>query len=216
MARRRPTQKQILVDKVYVVTLIWQCEAFITALHRARGESDKARRNADVTSESHFAHNQQAISDFQSALTFAGNISKIIWPIKKALRKHEVAAGLKRGRRIRKILGIKARDSVLFRSPESRNNFEHFDVRLDAWSQTTTGTSIGLHALASEKALAHISRGNRFTRYDPDADTFRILDDKIDLKRLEASVKRIWMRASSVYRSILRYETRRRSQGETA
>jgi hypothetical protein len=203
---------QILRDKAYVIFLIWQCEACLVALHRARGEAEAIRRHADVTRRPHFAVHQQAFADFQSALTFAGNISKLIWPVAKRLRRDEIKAALSRGRRIRLLLGIKQRDRVLFNSPAIRNNFEHLDNRVDVWAEGTTGGSIALHAVAGEKRLKGIPTKDRFTRYDPDADVFSMLGDKINLKRLEASVKRVWSASALVYRQILDYEALLESQ----
>jgi hypothetical protein len=157
---------QALKDKAYLVFLIWQCEAFFVALHRARGEATAARRSADVTRRPHFVAHQQALADFQSALSFAGNISKFIWPVKSRLRSHEVKRASTRGRRVRKILGIKQRDRVLLNSPLIRNDFEHLDTRVDAWAELTIGGPIALHVVADEKHLDKILESDRFTRYD--------------------------------------------------
>lgn len=209
---------QILRDKAYVVFLIWQCEGFFVALHRARGEATSARRKSDVLRKAHFVAQQQAFSDFQSALAFAGNIAKFIWPIRDRLRKREVTTAFSRGRRIRKLLQIKRRDEVLFKSPIIRNDFEHLDTRVDIWAEQTKGDPIALHALVPERFLSKIRESDRFTRYDPDTEILSMRNDKatltnrISFKRLEVSVKRVFVRSALVYRDILDYEARLESQ----
>jgi hypothetical protein len=145
-------------------------------------------------------------------LAFAANVAKFIWPSQKALRPNEIAPAMKRGRRIRNLLGIKKQDRTILQSPVVRHHFEHLDLRVDRWAKGTTGASIAVHALAGEKSLEAISERDRFTRYDPSRDVLSVLDDKINLTRLEASVKAVWSRSSWVYRHIVRDEARLESQ----
>jgi hypothetical protein len=145
---------------------------------------------------------QQAFSEFQSALTFAANVSKMLWP--RFLRAPEKAAALKRAKRLRFILGIKRRDRILYAVPTIRNNFEHLDTRLDAWANRTVDGAIGIHALASDSVL-QADKGDRFTRYNPGRDAFLMLEDKIDLTKLEASITRVWRSAAQQFRGIREY-----------
>jgi len=152
---------------------------------------------------------QQAHSDFQSALTFAGNVSKMLWP--RMLRTTEVRPAKARARRLRYILGITERDKVLLNAPVVRNNFEHLDTRMDAWATRTTGT-IAIHTLIAESALRHIPVRDRFTRYDPTKDTFYMFGDRISVAKLEQSIKRVWSRAAGQYHGTQRYLERIRSR----
>ena len=182
--------------------LLWQCEACLTALQSGRAESTAARRRYDVRGTAVFVDHQQAFSEFQSALTFAANVSKMLWP--RFLRPSEVAPARKRAKRLRYILGIQRRDPVLYDVPTIRNNFEHLDTRLDAWAARTALGAIGIHALASERIL-QADKGDRFTRYNPDLDKFLMLDDKISLANLETSITRVWNAAAAQFHGIRRY-----------
>ena len=204
MARRilkPPTERQAIVDRAYLLFIVSQCEACLVAISRARGESDAARRRADVFPPT-WTNSSQAHSDFQSALTFAGNVSKMLWP--RMLRAVEVKAAKARARRLRFILGITERDKVLLNAPVVRNNFEHLDTRMDGWATRTTGT-IAVHTLIDESALRHIPVRDRFTRYEPDKDTFHMFGKRISVAKLERSIMRVWQRAVAQYHGTQRY-----------
>lgn len=199
---RRPDARQARIDRAYLVMLLWQCEGCLTALQRGRAESTAARRRYDIRGTAVFVDHQQAFSEFQAALTFAANVSKMLWP--RFLRTDERAAAMKRARRLRYILGIKRRDQVLYTVPTIRNNFEHLDTRLDEWAARTALGALGIHALASDKIL-QAEPGDRFTRYDPQRDSFLMLQDKVDLTKLEASITRVWRASVSMFRDIRGY-----------
>ncbi|HLY01317.1 MAG TPA: hypothetical protein VKR56_02330 [Candidatus Cybelea sp.] len=182
--------------------LLWQCEACLAALQRGRAESLAARRRYDVRGTAVFIDHQDTFSEFQSALTFAANASKMLWP--RFLRTSERVPAMRRGRRLRYILGIKKRNPALYSVPTIRNNFEHLDTRLDAWAERTKVGAIGIHALASDKVLQG-ERGDRFTRYDQARDSFLMLEDKIDLKKLETSITQLWRVCAVRFHDIRRY-----------
>ena len=111
---------------------------------------------------------------------------------------------MKRARRLRYTLGITRRDHTLYSVPAVRNNFEHLDTRLDKWAEITAHGAIGIHALASDKVL-QADKGDRFTRYDPDLDSVSMLEDKIDLKKLETGITRVRNASARVFRGIRDY-----------
>jgi hypothetical protein len=63
----------------------------------------------------------------QTFLTFAGNVSKLLWPVKKAN---------KRGADLRRELGV---DGLALECRELRNHLEHFDERIDVWLESGRG-----------------------------------------------------------------------------
>jgi hypothetical protein len=191
--------------------LLWQCDGFLTALQRGRAESLAARRRYDVRGSAVFIDHQQAFSEFQSALTFAANVSKMLWP---RVYPSESAAAEKRAKRLRYILGIKRRFHVLYSVPTMRNNFEHLDVRLDKWAKRTVEGAIAIHTLAGDKVLK-VAAGDMFTRYDPTRDAVSMLDKRIDLKTLEASVIKIRNASALAFRDIRRFLERLESLPES-
>jgi hypothetical protein len=66
--------------------------------------------------------NQQAFSDFQSALTSAANVGKMPWPRKANARKD----------RFRRRLGDRMASALREATVKERNHFEHLDERVDA------------------------------------------------------------------------------------
>ncbi len=59
----------------------------------------------------------------QSILVAAGNVSKILWPVKKEYNS--------RGEKIRQLLNVEADNPLSDRT--FRNRFEHYDERIDDW-----------------------------------------------------------------------------------
>ena len=86
------------VDHVYLLTLDWQCNAFIRAIERVNESIDKynAAKNDDTR--------EQVFSDAQSAIMFAANIGKMLWPEKPKRKTRAIAKP--RGVRMRSLTGI--------------------------------------------------------------------------------------------------------------
>jgi hypothetical protein len=201
MPKKDPKQKQDFVDRLYLLFLLWHCEACFVAFDRAFIDHKEARRIADVVRYPSFLATQRSFSEFESALAFAANISKMLDP--KFFWKGEKLAALARGRRLRKILEIKKRDSVLRvlrRANVVRNHFEHIDLRLDKWAATTKGQHALMHALSAD--LIFVEKHDRFNRFNPDTMNLLMLTDKIDTRVLYEAVMTIWRAALKANRDI--------------
>lgn len=88
-------------------------------------------------------------SSIQSILVASGNVSKILWPIKKYKA---------RGVRLRQILSVEE-DNILS-NRTFRNNFEHYDERIEKWfedqpSAVYTDLSMNPSMRGSMSANAH-------------------------------------------------------------
>ncbi len=64
----------------------------------------------------------------QSILGAAGNVSKILWPVKKYSA---------RGARLRKLLNVNQDNFLADR--QFRNDFEHYDERIEEWFEIRSG-----------------------------------------------------------------------------
>jgi len=191
--------------------LLWQLDSCLIALHRARGESNATRMRYDISERAVFTDHQQPVADFQSALTFASNVSKMLWPrIKEPVARKR---GLARAKRLRRLLQIRRRDGVIYRVPDIRNNFEHLDERIDVWSERTAEGVMGVHALTSDRGLMRVDKGDRWTRYNPDNDTFKMLNHKVDLAELERRLKHVRYASVGLYRAIQRHLSKLEAEG---
>jgi hypothetical protein len=122
-----------------------------------------------------------------SALGFAANIAKMLWGRPRGT--DEQAHADARTRRLRKRLGIH-RDKIL-NSTDLRNDLEHFDQRLDNWTQTSTALNISMFNVGPKSMIHGMLDTDRFLEYDPTSKTVRMLDHTIDLNALEQSVDRV-------------------------
>ena len=59
----------------------------------------------------------------QSILVAAGNVSKILWPVRKQYEE--------RGKQLRSLIGVE--DNNLLSDRTFRNHFEHYDERVEEW-----------------------------------------------------------------------------------
>jgi len=88
-----------------------------------------------MTQQESMVETNQFWSDVDSFLMATGNISKVFWPArqKKNESKEDYRRREKRGRDLRRILGV-GNDSPFRQSNRAiRNQFEHYDDELDEW-----------------------------------------------------------------------------------
>src|ERR1017187_2150309 len=117
----------------------------------------------------------------QSLLIAAANLSKLFWG---SAGKRE-AEGLD----LRVSLEVKG-DSPL-RDPDLRNDFEHFDTRVEDWfakseQHNFMGRTIGQHA-----GVVGVSMGDRFQWYDPSTSVVTFWNHSVALVPVIAEVQRI-------------------------
>ena len=87
-------------------------------------QSKIAQRAAERLEATHTNFDQVEVwCSIQSILVAAGNVSKILWPIKK---EHKM-----RGEKLRQLLKVES-DSILS-DRKFRNYFEHYDERIEDW-----------------------------------------------------------------------------------
>lgn len=142
-----------------------------------------------------YNHTWYAIQNF---LVAAGNISKILWPPKKGLKKGEKPDAkerrkLKRGEEIRTSLGVK--DKSVLKNRKIRNHFEHYDERLDQWVASSKRHEFVDGFIHKSNAIDEkdaIDRQRNFDRTDWIV-TFR--GDRHELHPIIAAVKELYLKS---------------------
>ncbi|MCB0540100.1 MAG: hypothetical protein KDE33_21465 [Bacteroidetes bacterium] len=87
-------------------------------------QSKIAQRAAERLQSTHDNFDKVEVwCSIQSILVAAGNVSKILWPVKKEYNS--------RGEKLRQLLNIEADNPLSDRT--FRNRFEHYDERIDDW-----------------------------------------------------------------------------------
>jgi hypothetical protein len=113
-----------------------------------------------------------------SLLAAAANLSKLFWPV--------AIAQTGRGDFLRDLFGVY--DDSPLRSRALRNDFEHFDERLDAWTE-------GASSVFADRNIGprdRVTLGDEPLRhYDPDTDTVYFRDSALPLTPLWYTADRL-------------------------
>ena len=130
----------------------------------------------------------------QGFLSHAAAISRILWPPRK---KDDRARG--RGEHLRAVLSVT--DNHPLRTRTLRDHLEHFDERLDQWSQETThGAIIDLVIGPASSFIGGVAvgRGDFLRVYEQDRKVFTFRGDEFNIQELAAGVKTV--RAATIER----------------
>ena len=128
----------------------------------------------------------------QIILAAAANISKILWGSGSA---RDAARREAERKPLRDRLGV-ADDSPL-RDPDLRNDFEHFDERLERWLETNPdGNFIGRNVMPV-RALDALPRAagsshHRFHHYDPETGEVTFWTHTVSIPAVVTEAERLW------------------------
>ena len=169
-----------ITDSGYLEFLLYLCDGFSVSLARAtqilHGFPPDAR---------------QGFRDIHSALAFAANISKMLWPTTTA-QDHAVAKP--RGKRIRALLQLNQGDPVLKSSVVLRDDLEHLDTRIDEWSATAGRNRIQFY-IGDLTLFREYEAQEIFHHYDPRDRSTTFFRRAVNLTELDVSVTRVRGRA---------------------
>jgi hypothetical protein len=125
---------------------------------------------------------QDIFYSVQNLLNAAANISKALWGPKGKLAAQKEA--------LRDSLGI-TNDSPL-QTPDMRNNYEHFDDRLDLWwKNSNSRTFVDMTVLWSNPDFKGIDPTDRFRAYDPKTGDLSFWGQEFNLKAIVDEARRI-------------------------
>lgn len=128
----------------------------------------------------------------QSFLNQAAAMSRILWPPKT-----HTPTAVARAEHLRKVLEVT--ESHPLRRRTLRDHLEHFDERLDRWSQETThGTIIDLTIGPATQFVGGeaVSRGDFLRVYEPERKVFTFRGDEFDIQELVGGVEHLMTAAS--------------------
>jgi hypothetical protein len=113
----------------------------------------------------------------QLILIAAGNVSKILWPVSKE--------SADRGAQLRKLLNIE--NDNLISDRKFRNHFEHYDERLEKWTENRRGYfDFVMNPSMQSFGYENISRG-----YNVDTNTLVFQGETLDLNVIVDALKKI-------------------------
>ena len=138
-----------------------------------------AERAADQLAKS--SDSVEVWGSIQSLLVAAGNVSKILWPVKN----QHVA----RGKHLRELLGVE--DDNLLSDRTFRNHFEHYDERIHDWFEDSD-SAVYMDSKIDPFEPTPLSLPQFFHRsYNPTSRTLSFRNESIDLSAVLTALAEI-------------------------
>jgi len=169
-------QSEVEVQCNFAMMAFKDIEKALEAMERAV----KRERNFMKEDMDHLWYSVQAF------LVAAGNVSKLLWPIKEQHRK--------RGVELRESLSVRANSPLEPR--KFRNHFEHFDERLDDWATASEQKNFVDCNIVS---IAGPGSGDCLRNFDPEKFAVTFRGDEYPLEPVISAIKEIHRKASEEF-----------------
>jgi len=145
-----------------------------------------------------------------SFLTHASNISRIFWPPQPRKRKDEAPETFtqrqefttERGRSLLALFELD--DSSPLKSRVLRDHLEHYDERLDHWSNTSERRNIASDTIGPPNAIGGLDPSDTMRWFDPTTNAFRFRGEEYALQPLVTAVDQLVPKAASLEESLRR------------
>jgi hypothetical protein len=119
----------------------------------------------------------------QALLGAAANISKALWGVRKT-KKALAARGPLRS-------SLKVPDTSPLNPRKMRDNYEHFDERLEKWWKESKAHNFADMNIMNRSAIKGIADIDRFRAFDPQTGYVAFWGDDFDLRAIVEEVRRI-------------------------
>lgn len=190
------------LQRVYVTEIKSQVHFALNAVS-ALNQALKATREFDGDwSRRNFFHSE-VFRQTHSFLTHASNISRLFWPPQPRRRKDEApeifaqrqAFTTNRGKSLLTLFGLD--DSSPLKSRVLRDHLEHYDERLDHWSNTSEMRNIASDTIGPPNAIVGLDPSDTMRWFDPTTNTFRFRGEEYALEPTAAAVHQLLPKAAS-------------------
>jgi hypothetical protein len=149
----------------------FQCDCVLIAAQ----ELDKALAHKDFTA---------FFCAIQSLLGSAANISKALWSVRKTKNALAARAPLR--------ASLQITDASPLNPRNMRDNYEHFDERLDKWWEQSKNHNFMDMGLMARKAIQGFAEIERFRAYDPATGDLTFWGDDLSLLTLVDEIRHIY------------------------
>src|SRR5690606_10066275 len=136
-----------------------------------------------------------------SFLTHASNVSRLFWPPKPRKRKAEspesfetrCAFTTERGKTLLELFELD--DKSPLKSRVLRDHLEHYDERLDDWSNTSIARNMASDTIGPSNAIVGLDPSDTMRWFDPTTLSFRFRGETYALQPLATAVDQLPQRA---------------------
>jgi hypothetical protein len=193
-----------LVAMVYLGEIQRQAEYALNAVEQVNSATRELGSTPPASADPSIA-TAEVFRGLHSFLAHTSNISRLLWPAFPRRRTGEVAKHyqartekvpkIKRASRLRELLGLQPDDHPL-KSRQLRDHLEHFDERLDDWSETSESHDFVQEHIGPESQIAHLAPRDRLRSFDPALAVFCFRGERFELGPLVKDIRKLKERAA--------------------
>ena len=191
------------LQRVYVTEVKGQARFALNALgalNQALRGVHEAHANRD---QRNFFH-AEVFRQTHSFLTHASNISRLFWPPKLQKKKGEDPEAFhqrseftkRRGSSLRELFSLG--DASPLESRVLRDHLEHYDERLDHWSNTSPNRNIASDTIGPPNAIVGLEPSDTMRWFDPTNNAFRFRGEEYALQPLATAVDELLAKAAAL------------------
>jgi hypothetical protein len=162
------TEMDTFVLRILQREVEFQCKAVVVA--RAGLAAGEKAHDVDAT-----------FIALQAILVAAANLSKLLWG----------SGGRKEAERTRLRESLAVADNSPLKDPDLRNDFEHFDSRVEKWFESSEHHNYIGRFVGPYGAVVGPATGDRFQHYDPDSGVATFWDHSVNLNDVLMEVYRV-------------------------
>lgn len=194
---------ELFFQRVYVSEISGQAQFALNAIgalnHALQNLNDK-NRNREASS---FFH-AEVFRQTHSFLTHASNISRLFWPPKAKPQKGEEKSSADRraaftemrGTTLRKLFDLEDRNPLKNRT--LRDHLEHYDERLDQWSNTSRSHNIASDTIGPQNAIVGLEPTDTMRWFDPTRNSLCFRGEEFKIEPFASAVNQIFLQAKTI------------------
>ena len=191
------------LQRVYVTEIKRQGQFALNAVGALNQALQATREFSGDWDRRNFFH-AEVFRQTHSFLTHASNISRLFWPPQARKRRDEApeafsqrqAFTTNRGASLLALFGLD--DSSPLKSRVLRDHLEHYDERLDHWSNTSEGRNIASDTIGPPNAIVGLDPSDTMRWFDPTTNSFRFRGEEYALQPLATAVDQLLPKAASL------------------
>lgn len=191
------------LQRVYVSEISSQGRFALNAVG-ALNQALQAIRGSDGDLDKRKFFHSEVFRQTHSFLTHASNISRLFWPPQPKKRRDETPEAFvqrqeftaSRGALLLALFGLD--DSSSLKSRVLRDHLEHYDERLDHWSNTSERRNLASDTIGPPNAIVGLDPSDTMRWFDPTTNAFRFRGEEYELQPLATAVDQLLPKAASL------------------
>lgn len=193
----------LFLQRVYVSEIKAQAQYAINAVDAL----NNALRGLNAPSRDRESGNlcrSEVFRQTHSFLTHSSNISRLFWPIMPKPKKGEARSAIdnraafteERGKTLRTLFSIDQSNPL--KSRTLRDHLEHYDERLDHWSNTSKNRNVASDTIGPANAIFGLDPSDTMRWFDPIRKAFRFRGEEFELQSLATAVVQVFVSAKEI------------------